>query len=201
MNLLRFNEIVHPIMCYDDFLSDDEIDQIFKHTKKLKYFDGKIEDNDDSLFDKKIRQSSIKWISLDENINWLFKKIILKIYETNQLNFHYILKFFEDLQFTEYKASQEEFYAKHRDGSILKLSDFVETRKLSFTIQLTDENEYDGGDLIFYLNDDDKIIKTNASRKKGAIIFFESTVLHEVTPVTKGTRHSLVSWVWGPNLR
>ena len=199
MNLLRFNEIIHPVICYDDFLSDDEIDQIFKYVKNLEYSNGKLWDNNRDV--KKIRQSSIKWILLNENTNWLFKKLILKIYETNQFNFHHTLKYVEDLQFTQYEENQKEFYSKHIDGSSSHLGDFVETRKLSFTIQLTDENEYDGGDLVFYINSDNEIVKKNASRKKGTITFFESNILHEVTPVTRGTRHSLVSWVWGPNLR
>ena len=39
-----------------------------------------------------------------------------------------------------------------------------------------------------------------AKKDKGTITFFPSHVLHEVTPVTKGTRYSLVSWVQGPNI-
>jgi len=30
------------------------------------------------------------------------------------------------------------------------------------------------------------------------MIFFPSYTLHEVTPVTKGTRYTLVGWVHGP---
>ena len=40
-----------------------------------------------------------------------------------------------------------------------------------------------------------------APKTKGTIIFFESTILHEVKPVKKGTRYALVGWVQGPNLR
>ena len=36
-----------------------------------------------------------------------------------------------------------------------------------------------------------------ASRTKGSIIVFESKLIHEVTPVTSGTRYSLVKWVQG----
>ena len=35
--------------------------------------------------------------------------------------------------------------------------------------------------------------------KKGAMILFPSFLLHKVSPVTKGTRNSLVGWVRGPN--
>ena len=36
-------------------------------------------------------------------------------------------------------------------------------------------------------------------KNKGTIIVFPSVLLHTVTPVTKGTRHSLVQWFSGPD--
>ena len=38
-------------------------------------------------------------------------------------------------------------------------------------------------------------------REQGQIIVFPSYTLHEVTPITKGTRYSLVSWVSGPSFK
>ena len=112
-----------------------------------------------------------------------------------RFHLHYLL---EDLQFSEYTEEKRGFYSKHRDCGLKKsLDNYVDIRKLSFTIQLTDENEYEGGELIFYLDDKEK----KAPKSKGTIVFFESDILHEVTPVTKGVRHSLVSWVQGPNLK
>ena len=67
-------------------------------------------------------------------------------------------------------------------------------RKLSFTIQLSDEKDYDGGDLCCYVSE--KLIE--ASKKKGSISFFPSFLLHEVKEVTRGKRCSLVGWVHGP---
>ena len=40
-----------------------------------------------------------------------------------------------------------------------------------------------------------------ASREKGTIIIFPSFILHRVTPITKGTRESMVGWVSGPPYR
>ena len=102
------------------------------------------------------------------------------------------------MQFSEYTEEKGGFYSKHRDCGIKQsMENYVDIRKLSFTIQLTDENEYEGGELIFYHDNKEK----KAPKSKGTIIFFESDISHEVTPVTKGVRHSLVSWVQGPNLR
>ena len=38
-------------------------------------------------------------------------------------------------------------------------------------------------------------------RDQGYVAVFPSYVLHEVTPVTKGTRYSLVSWVTGKSFK
>ena len=52
-------------------------------------------------------------------------------------------------------------------------------------------DDFEGGD--FYMFDDYKV-----ELKTGDVLIFPSTFMyiHQVTPVTKGTRYSWVSWVW-----
>ena len=213
MNLLKLNDEYRPIYWVSNFLSDDEIDRIKTHARTLIALDAQVgepqKEKKEFTIDYHIKDpnrgivprsriTDIKWIRLNENTNWLFKKIIDKIIDVNGRNFDLQLKFLEDLQFSEYTEEKRGFYSKHRDCGIKKsLDNYVDIRKLSFTIQLTDENEYEGGELIFYFDEKEK----KAPKSKGTIVFFESDILHEVTPVTKGVRHSLVSWVQGPNLR
>jgi PKHD-type hydroxylase len=75
-------------------------------------------------------------------------------------------------------------------------------RKLSVTVSLEDGNAYEGGNLEFDLRnrEDSKsvILSAEQARDKGSIIVFPSFVWHRVTPVTKGTRYSLVIWSVGP---
>jgi len=215
MNLLRINKEIHPVYWIPNFLSDDEIEKIKKYTENLSSQDAKVgfdirEDekkpftldyhikNINNGLVIRTRISNVKWIELNSDTNWLYKKIISQIHKVNQENFDMILKFVENLQFSEYTESQQGFYAKHDDcGDKGGLENFVDIRKLSFSIQLTDEKEYEGGELILYYKD--KEIK--APKSKGTIVFFESDIQHEVKPVKKGIRHALVSWVQGPNLR
>jgi len=213
MNLLKLSEEYYPIYWVDNFLTDEEIKKIKTHARSLVTHDAKVgqreKEKKEFTLDYHIKDpnkgnvprtriTDIKWISLNEKTKWLFKKIISSIIDVNSKNFDLQLKFLEDLQFSEYTEEKRGFYSKHRDCGLKKSMDnYVDIRKLSFTIQLTDENEYEGGELIFYLDEEEK----KAPKSKGTIVFFESDLLHEVTPVTKGIRHSLVSWVQGPNLR
>ena len=68
-------------------------------------------------------------------------------------------------------------------------------RKLSFSLQLTDENDYEGCDLEFVASNE------LAPRERGAIIFFPSFVMHRVTPLISGERNAMVGWVCGPNFK
>lgn len=222
MNILRQNKQLHSIISIPNFLSDFEINKIFDLSKEKDFIEAGVgnklnkEENHNFLTDHKIinpnvgvvkrtRETNLKWISLDENSNWLFKKIIQCINEVNVNNYGYILKFVEDLQFAEYTSQTKGFYSKHTDcGDKYGIENFVDIRKLSFSIQLSTPDEYEGGELKFYTRKKSLYTKEMegdvAKKEKGTITFFPSFILHEVTPVTKGIRYSLVSWVQGPNL-
>jgi len=62
-------------------------------------------------------------------------------------------------------------------------------------LQLSDEDDYEGGELQF-MDDDDQLY--TAPKKKGTIIIFDSRVKHRVRKIKNGTRKSLVGWVVGP---
>lgn len=67
-------------------------------------------------------------------------------------------------------------------------------RKLSFSLQLSDPSEYEGGELQFL--DAGKLF--TAPQERGKLIIFDSRTLHRVRKVKSGVRKSLVGWVVGP---
>ena len=68
-------------------------------------------------------------------------------------------------------------------------------RKLSFSLQLSDPDDYEGGNVQI-------MDETGAShivpRKRGTIVLFDSRAQHRVLKVTKGCRRSIVGWTCGP---
>lgn len=73
-------------------------------------------------------------------------------------------------------------------------------RKISLTLNLNAPGDYDGGNLKFdfgFHADGEQFHECEEIRPQGSIIVFPSFIDHCVTPVTKGTRYSLVLWSLG----
>jgi PKHD-type hydroxylase len=62
---------------------------------------------------------------------------------------------------------------------------------LSFTLFLCDPASYDGGELVIEDPFESRAIKLNP----GEAVLYPSTTLHQVAPVTRGTRICVVGWV------
>ena len=154
------------------------------------------------------RKSNIVWMS----DKWIYKEIQPYVQTANEnAGWNNQWDWTESCQFTKYNLGQ--YYGWHID-SFDKPSDSDDPiqkgkiRKLSMTISLNDGTEYDGGQLQFdYKNvsfDEWTNEKIESSKvachqifKKGSIVVFPSYLWHRVTPVTRGTRYSLVAWNWG----
>ena len=96
----------------------------------------------------------------------------------------------EGVQLSRYTL--EQFYDKHVDFN--GNSDTKSyTRKLSMSVQLSDEKSYGGGDLIILYGGEQYI----APKVKGTVIVFDSRLRQRVTPIVRGTRRSLVGWFNG----
>jgi PKHD-type hydroxylase len=137
------------------------------------------------------RRSFTSWIQPNEYTSWIYEKLTQLIDQNNKQYFNFDLTMIETLQFTYYSAQEDGCYKSHVDPLDWRLP---HNRKLSVILQLSDPLEYEGGDLKLYNSYDPTII----NKEKGLIITFPSYTLHEVTPVTKGERYSLVAWVHGP---
>ena len=89
------------------------------------------------------------------------------------------------------KYEKGSYFKKHIDGNSKS------ERTLTIMIQLSDAHEYDGGELVTYSNDKPTI----CSKELGNVILIDSTKPHEVLEITKGTRYSLVIWLYAENLK
>ena len=142
-----------------------------------------------------VRDSKISWLYPSDKMDWVFRRVTDMTLNLNERFFKFdLFGLNEGFQFTNYEAPSGK-YGKHVDRAIN-----IPVRKLSISIQLTNPEEYEGGELKLYDGDDDD--EANVMDKtQGTLIIFPSYVLHEVMPVTKGTRNSLVTWVTGKQFK
>jgi len=173
-----------------NLLTPEECNAIVKSGERdLKLAPGRI---DDERVQDSLRKSEIGWLSPEGEHRWLFDRIKDCINAVNSDWFRYNLIGFEGIQFTKYSGTGADFYSSHTD---LKSTEIGTIRKLSFSIQLSDPKTYDGGEVLLY----ESLTASAAMNKNvGSITFFPSYTVHEVLPVSRGVRYSLVGWAHGP---
>jgi PKHD-type hydroxylase len=143
---------------------------------------------------KDVRDSKVSWLYPNDGIDWVFRRVTDITLNLNERFFKFdLFGLNEGFQFTNYEAPSGK-YGKHVDRGMNST-----VRKLSISIQLTNPEEYKGGELNLYDGDDKDAIVMD--KTQGTLIIFPSYVLHEVMPVTKGTRNSLVTWVTGKQFK
>ena len=142
--------------------------------------------------DTKKRVTTISWIPFDQ-LTQMYDKIENQLSSVNLNHFMFDgIKITEPAQFTVYPEGG--FYDWHIDLSAYGHTGQQPIRKISMTCLLSDPSEFSGGDLLF-----SDISEYNPTPlKQGQAIFFASFLRHKVTPITKGTRKSLVMWFGGP---
>ena len=148
------------------------------------------------------RSSMVKWIPQTDEWDWLYKRMMNLSKEANNELWKFDLKIaLESIQYTEYYASENGHYDWHQD---IGPGDLPSKRKVSITIQLSESEEYEGGELMICTGSngtgqlDNNMI---CQRGKGVAVLFPSYMMHRVSPVTKGVRKSLVLWVGGSHYR
>ena len=138
--------------------------------------------------DTDTRTSHISWIPFSKMDN-MYKDINIIMQATNRNHFGFDgMTINEMAQYTEYPEGG--FYEWHVDNDV-NMQYEPPVRKISMTLLLSPESEFEGGDL--ELMSEGKIAKI----KQGHAVFFASFIRHRVKPVTRGRRQSLVMWFGG----
>lgn len=150
-------------------------------------------ENDATVFGDNVisaRKTKVAWIPYNDTTKWIYDRILGMAASANNAMFKFHVTSLRDtIQFGMYDESFQGQYQRHIDiGENLNSQ-----RKLSVSVQLSDPSNYEGGSLI--------LKHTETPKCQGDVSVFPSFLEHEVTPVTKGTRYSLVLWIYGPHFR
>jgi len=187
--LTPYAKPVAPFATWENAFSTEELD-ILQHKARLSNQDASVGMGNVGGIDKSIRRSQVNWLNSSPENVWLFERLSDICSRLNMDFFRFDLTGFgESLQLTNYDQSENGMYGWHQDYGGNGVS-----RKLSMVIQLSDASEYEGGNLQVMTTGE----PINMRKQRGLVVAFPSYVLHQVTPVTRGSRQSLVVWVSGP---
>lgn len=139
------------------------------------------------------REGSVAFLPQSTELAAIHQLIRHHVPKINTAHFGFELTGFgEHLQYARYVSGKG-----HYDWHVDSGPGVTSLRKLSIIVQLTDEAEYDGGDVEFQGPGP----VTRLPRKQGTFAVFSPFLLHRVTAVTRGERRSLVAWITGPPFR
>ena len=175
----------------------EECDMIIQEGELAEFQKAGLGYGDNSRIDLDARDSDIVWIEPKPEAHWIFDRMNQICSRINFDKFGIQLDRFDGFQYSKYNV----------DGHFEWHSDVVPEppnnklfRKLTFILMLSDEEDYEGGELAIY-NGGDFDNSNKFKIKKGDIIAMYSFTPHKVFPVIKGTRLTLVTWALGEKFK
>ena len=182
-------------LVWESSLDDEMCDKILEACEKLpKKNATTFRAGEDPLYEDPNRKTQIRWVPRDEEHDWINQIFEAYAREANK-HFGMELSYLPELQFTEYKDIGYK-YGWHHD---IDWGNQTGThRKISLVLQLSDPEDYEGGDFKFrhIQNPDSESVK-----KRGTMVAFLSYQEHCVEEITDGSRTRLVGWYRGPRYR
>jgi len=188
------NGSTESFITWADAFSSEEVDKIIALCELIEKNNAQVGSGGEGALNTDIRRSKISWLENSPDAAWIYDRLAFISRSINSDFYRFDLHgFVEHMQYTVYESNDEGYYTWHVDaGGGMDIA-----RKLSLVLQLTDPEEYEGGELqLFTSSEPVAVIK-----KKGFLAAFPSYTLHRVTPVTKGIRRTLVIWVAGPEFK
>jgi PKHD-type hydroxylase len=135
-----------------------------------------------------VRDTQRTHIMAQGSTQWIFDRLSALVERVNGDTWQLRVSHMEPLQLLRYPVGGH--YSWHTD---LGTSGILSLRKISVTIQLSDSDEFEGGQLELQVGGQSLIPAID----QGSAILFPAWQRHRVLPVTRGVRDSLVVWVVG----
>jgi PKHD-type hydroxylase len=179
---------------FPEGFSKEELDAIYKAVDRLPFKSATVGLTEEKA-PTEMRSSSVKWIPKTDEWGWLYGRLFQLANEANDALWHFnLITALDDIQYTEYYSEKGGHYDWHQDIGPGPMS----KRKVSITVQLSNPDEYEGGDLEIFMGGNHT---EKAPKGAGLVYIFPSYMMHRVTKITKGTRRSFVLWIGGEHYK
>lgn len=181
---------------WSDLFTQDELDQIEQYCNTFDMTPGTI--NTDNGENTTVRKSNVAWINRNQDCEWFFSKIESAVNKINTRFFGFDIYHLRQMQYTLYNEEGSHYdwhwdmyYSGPFEG------DTPMQRKVSAVLQLSNPEDYEGGELELSPGG---LIKS-IPKQRGYLSVFPGFIVHRVTPIISGERKTLVAWFSGPDWR
>jgi PKHD-type hydroxylase len=188
---------------FNKFVNPQEAAQLVNYCLRRPKVAATVGHGGTAMVNQEHRRSTLRWLDpAAPELAWLVARIEHKVLQANRNAFGFDVAGFPDLQFAEYHAESADHFGWHIDNCWVPDADkrLPFTRKLSFACLLSDANTYEGGRFEADLTGG-QALRAECMTQLGDALVFPSFLRHRVTPVSRGVRYSLVTWIEGPQWR
>jgi PKHD-type hydroxylase len=178
--------------CCEEAFTQEECDRIDAMARALNFERAGVKGEGDEMRESEGRSSFVSWIGYSPDTEWLYTRLAHHVQYANQMIGGFQLwGFAEALQYSVYPPGVG--FDWHSDHGSTPDEPPRPPRKVSFTLQLSREGDYEGGDF--------EVMRHAASRRRGDMVVFPAFASHRVAPITSGERVSLAGWVCGDEFK
>lgn len=184
---------------WTSLFTKEELDHIDDYiTKNIAPVSSVIGTGKNAKEDENYRNSTIYWVTLNNDTSWIFNRINSAALKLNSHIFGFDINSVDTLQYTVYNE-EGGHYDWHWDMFFESgLNDLTVTIQRKLSLVLVCKHCEEGGQLELIIGSNSSFIP---DIKEGDAIVFPSFTMHRVTPVAKGMRKTLVAWLPGPDWR
>ncbi len=167
----------------DDLLTQAEVASLAELARRTKFISGRLSNPHNPTKNNAIQDMA-------DPVGQQASQIVLAAIQRNEQALNFVLpRRIAIPTFSRYTEGMT--YGAHADAAFMNLSGQLLRSDVSCTIFISDPDTYQGGALAMYLG-------TEAIRvrgKPGGAVFYPSTTLHEVHPVTSGERLVMITFI------
>lgn len=183
----KTNDYLATPLLFSEVMNSSVLAKICRAWRNLSSTRGEMEDEEAAH----LRRCRLNWFGHETGVGKLFHLAVDPYIDSINHYFDFnVSTFAEQLQLTRYDKGD------YLDWHLDIAAGVPSMRKISISMQLSRDDQYDGGELEFFPGG-----KLQDSRDAGSLIVFPSYLAHRITPVTRGRRFSLVTWLHGEPFR
>jgi PKHD-type hydroxylase len=167
----------------ENLLSDPEIQAVTELARRTNFLSGRLSNPHNTTKNNAIQDPA-------DSSGQQASQIVLTAIKRNEEARNFVLpRRVAVPQFLRYSEGMT--YGVHVDAAFMSLGGQLLRSDVSATIFLSDPESYGGGELVVHLGSEVLRVKG----KPGSAVFYPSTTLHEVTPVTSGERLVMITFI------